>query len=128
MRHWYRYLDWLLPLAEEYDDRVWQELNRALEEKRMPFVTYAERVGFRKGEEKGLQKGLLQGIESLLEVKFGDEGVGLFPEVGQQTDPNVLEKLLQFIKTATNLDDVRRFLLEASASGKASGPDAAVES
>jgi hypothetical protein len=52
-----------------------------------------------------------------LEVKFGAEAAALLPVVRQQTDPAVLEKVMQSIKTATTIDEVRRSLPEAPAPG-----------
>lgn len=85
----------------------------------MPFVTYAEKVGLR----KGLQQGLLQGIELALELKFGADAAALLPLIRQQTDSGVLEQVLQSIKTASTLDDVRRLIPVAPAPGEAAGPD-----
>ncbi|HEV3025385.1 MAG TPA: hypothetical protein VGX76_23100 [Pirellulales bacterium] len=66
----------------------------------MPFVTIAERVG--------MEKGLLVGIEALVQVKFGEEGLNLLPEIRRIQDDEALLKILRSITTARSTDDVRR--------------------
>ncbi|HEV3255256.1 MAG TPA: hypothetical protein VG013_00115 [Gemmataceae bacterium] len=66
----------------------------------MPFLTTPERLG--------LKKGLLQGIEVSLEVKFGAEGLRLLPEIRQLYDHEVLQAVLEAIKTAATPEDLRR--------------------
>ena len=95
LRHWYRYLDWLLALPKEYDREMWLRI-RKLKEKDMPFVTYAERYGMELGEIKGMTKA----IEVALELRFGDAALALMPRVRQVNDVARLEQLLQVAKTA----------------------------
>jgi hypothetical protein len=70
------------------------------EEKRMPFMTTPERIG--------MEKGLLEGIEVSLDLKFGEEGLKLIPEIKELGDHEVLRAVLQAIKTAASPDDLRR--------------------
>src|SRR5262249_652875 len=77
LRHWYRYLDWLVPLSPEYNRRVWQELDRTRKEGEMPFVTYADQVAREEGERLGLVKGVALGLD----LKFGQEGLALMPQI-----------------------------------------------
>jgi hypothetical protein len=76
----------------------------------MPFVTFAERYGREEGLKEGRKEGLLRGIELGLELKFGAEGLQLLSDVQKQTDPAALQAFLGAIKTAGNLDDLRRLL------------------
>ena len=66
----------------------------------MPFITIAERVG--------MEKGLLKGIEECLELKFGDEGLKLMPELREIQDHELLDAVLGAIKKASTPDDLRR--------------------
>jgi len=66
----------------------------------MPYITSVERVG--------MKKGLLKGIELGLEVKFGAEGLKLLPEISELSDLQVIEEVLQAIKTATTPEQVRQ--------------------
>jgi hypothetical protein len=66
----------------------------------MPFMT-----GF---ERHALEKGLLQGIEALLDVKFGADGLALLPEIRELRDHEMYQDVLQAIRKASSLDEVRR--------------------
>ena len=66
----------------------------------MPFITIADRVGH--GE------GLLQGLEVSLQMKFGDEGLELMPELREIHDHELLGAVLGAIPTAASPDDLRR--------------------
>jgi hypothetical protein len=75
VRELFRLIDWMMELPAVLNDRFWQELDKIQEEKRMPFITSVERVG--------RCRGLRMGIESLLRVRFGDEGLKLMPAVNE---------------------------------------------
>ena len=70
------------------------------QEKRMPFVTIAERVG--------MEKGLLEGIEECLQLKFGAEGLKLMPELRELQDHELLRAVLRAIRTAASPEELRR--------------------
>jgi flagellar biosynthesis/type III secretory pathway protein FliH len=78
----------------------------------MPFVSSAARVereeGFNEGKKEGQREGLLQGLELVLELKFGADGLRLLPQLRQQPEPAVLRTVLQAIRTAATVDDLRR--------------------
>ncbi len=72
--------------------------------------------GFLKGKEEGLKEGerkhLLEGIEALLELKFGFEGLKIFPKVAEISHLPILKALKEVIKSAKNLSEVEKFLEE----------------
>jgi hypothetical protein len=104
VRQLYRFIDWIMALPEPLERLFWQEITQYQEEKRMPFVTIAERVGM----EKGLEKGLLKGIEVSLKVKFGAEGLALLPEIRALQDHELLEAVLEAIEAAANPGELRQ--------------------
>jgi hypothetical protein len=104
VRQLFRFIDWVMELPEPLERSFWQEITHYQEEKRMPFVTIAERVG----REKGLTEGLLAGIELGLRVKFGEQGLQLLPEIREVQDHEVLRAILQAIATAGSPDELRR--------------------
>lgn len=107
LRHWYRYLEWLLPLEPESEARF-QKRARELEEvKKVPFITYAERQGIEKGLEKGRGEGLLQGLAVALKVKFGTDGATFAAEL-RDAQVERLQAVLAAIETAVRLDDLRK--------------------
>ncbi len=54
MRQLFQFIDWIMELPVGQEQQFWQEITAYQQEKRMPFVTIAERVG--------MEKGLLEGI------------------------------------------------------------------
>jgi len=100
VRELFRVIDWLMDLPPALNTVFWQDLDKIQEEKRMPFITSFERVGHCRGMRKG--------IESLLRVRFGDEGLKLMPEIREIHEEERLETILQALETAANPDEVRR--------------------
>ncbi len=119
LRLWYRLLDWFLDLPAGVEKRVWQEVARLQQEKKMPFVTFADRYE----REQGKREGLLVGLEALLESKFGAAGLGLAPALRQIEGLDPLQAVLQAAKQPTaSLDDVRKLLPDgAPATGDPAG-------
>jgi hypothetical protein len=100
VRQLYRFIDWIMDLPEPLERLFWEEINTYQEEKRMPFITIAERVG--------MEKGLLEGIEVSLKVKFGEPGLALLPEIRTLQDHELLRSVLWAIETAASPDELRR--------------------
>jgi hypothetical protein len=99
-----------MDLPDALGKLFWQEMTEYQEEKRMPFITTPERIG--------MEKGLLEGIEVSLDVKFGAEGLALLPEIRELHGHEVLRAILQTIRKASRLDEVRRVLTRKRRSQK----------
>jgi hypothetical protein len=69
----------------------------------MRYITSIER----RAKERGFRQGLLEGIELCLQLKFGSEGLEVFPEVSQIEDIEVLKSVLDSIKRVTNLQELQ---------------------
>jgi hypothetical protein len=71
----FRFVDWVLTLPAELEQRFLAELEDWEEERKMPYVTSAERIGIEKGIQQGIQQGTRQGeaalLVKLLERRFG---------------------------------------------------------
>jgi hypothetical protein len=100
VRQLYRFIDWIMELPEELEQRFGQELVAYQQEKRMPFITITERMA--------KEEGLLAGIETCLQMKFGDEGLGLMPELRELHDHELLDAILRAIPASASPDDLRR--------------------
>jgi hypothetical protein len=100
VRELFRLIDWMMELPPPLQNVFWQDLDKIQEERRMPYITSVERVGVRRG--------LRMGIEALLHVRFGDEGLKLMPEIREIHEEEQLEAILQTLKTAASLEEVRR--------------------
>ena len=110
--HLFRFIDWMMRLPEALEEGFWQEVRKYEEVKHMPYITSVERIGIKKGIEQGMQQGmqqgLLAGIELGLELKFGSEGLRIFPEVSRVEDVDVLRALQEGLKRVNTLDELRR--------------------
>jgi hypothetical protein len=100
VRQMFRLIDWLMELPPALAKVFRQDLDRIQEERRMPYVTSIERLA--------RCEGLCKGIESLLKVRFGEEGLKLMPEIQEIYEGDKLEAILKALETAASPDDVRR--------------------
>jgi hypothetical protein len=100
VRELFRVIDWLMELPPPLQEVFWQDMDKIQEEKRMPFITTPERVGHRRG--------LREGIESLLRVRFREDGLKLMPEIREIHEEETLRAVLKTLETANSLDEVRR--------------------
>ena len=66
----------------------------------MPFVSTPEWFGHRKG--------LQEGIRTSLDIKFGEAGLALMPEIERIDEPEQLQIVLRAIKDARTPDDLRK--------------------
>jgi len=64
--------------------------------------------GRQEGRQEGRLEGLLSGLRLALEVKFGNEGLQLLPEIEQRADPSLLERLMDAIRHSTSPDELRQ--------------------
>lgn len=69
----------------------------------MPYVTSIERIA----KQEGQRGGLLNGIELALELKFGSEGLQVFPEIAQIHDVNTLKAILSGLRQVSTLAELR---------------------
>lgn len=73
----------------------------------MPYITSIERIGIEKGLKRGRMEELLNAIELGLDLKFGEEGLKLMPEIREIDDIDVLRAIRSKIKPAKSLDELR---------------------
>jgi len=108
----YRYIDWLMALPPELEEKLTEELTVYEEARKMTYVTNAERIGFRRGLQQGIQQerlhSLLSGIELGLELKFGLDGLRILPEISKIEDMDVLRAIQKGLKMANTPTELRR--------------------
>lgn len=104
----FQFIDWVMSLPEELEQQFWQEVRNLEEDLRMPYITSVERIATEKGLQQGMRQGLLEGIELDLELKFGSDGLSIFPEVSQIQDVEQLRAIHRGLKTANTLEEVLR--------------------
>ena len=100
VRELFRVIDWLMVLPPPLARAFRQDVDKIQEEKRMPYVTSIERLA--------RAEGMCEGIETALQIRFGDEGVKLMPEIREIYEEETLRAILKALQTAASLDEVRR--------------------
>ncbi len=100
VRELFRLIDWMMELPQALKTVFWQDVETFQEERRMPFISTPEWVG--------VQRGIRRSIESVLKLKFGEEGPKLMPELKDIYDEERLLAILNGICTANTLEEVRR--------------------
>lgn len=108
VRQLFALLDWMMKLPPSLDRPFWEEVKHYAEEKQMPFITTPQRIG----RQEGRQEALVEGIAVALELKFGEAGLGLLPEVRKIENVEKLLAVLKAIRTAASPDDLRRMWSE----------------
>ncbi|MGB7414175.1 MAG: hypothetical protein WA902_08195 [Thermosynechococcaceae cyanobacterium] len=97
------FIDWLISLPEDLQTSFRQDLEHYEKEKQMPYVTSIERMA----KKEGLIEGLLEGIKLGLEIKFGNEGLKLLPELLQIKELETIRAIQSGLREATMLSEVR---------------------
>jgi predicted transposase YdaD len=112
VRQLFLLIDWMMNLPRPLELNFCHEIEQYEEEKHMPFMSTLERIGREEGRTEGLAegqtKGLIKGIEVAPELKFGEAGLGLMPEIQAIADEAKLEALLGAIRTAASPEELRR--------------------
>lgn len=62
----YGFIDWVIRLPEGLEELVHEEIIREEEERAMPYITTAERIGRKKGLQEGVQQGMLEDAREML--------------------------------------------------------------
>jgi hypothetical protein len=88
-----------MALPEIEDDKLYEEIEQSKEEKTMPVLTTAERIGERRGKKEGIR----QAISDILEIKFGAAGLSLFRHIKPITDLDALQAIRMGLKQARSL-------------------------
>jgi len=104
----FRFIDWLLALPDELERDFQTELRTLKEEKSMRYITSIERMGREDGRKDGRKEGLLEGVRLALELRFGDAGLALMPEVQALDDEALLRRIQEALIRGSSLEDVRR--------------------
>lgn len=109
----YRFIDWVLSLPVEADNRFWQDLSNFEENQEMPYITSVERIGEERGRLIGMQMGLQEGrqegeakiLTRQLQHRFGNLPVWVSEKIAQADLFSLEEWSLRFVD-AQSLDAV----------------------
>jgi predicted transposase YdaD len=67
----FRFVDWAMLLSEKQKQAFWAELRDYEKQRKMPYITSVEEIGFNRGRQEGRQEGRRSLILLLLTEKFG---------------------------------------------------------
>ena len=67
----------------------------------------------KEGRNEVVREGLIPSLQALLEIKFGAEGLAVYPEIENTDNIELLQELVGVIKEAKTLEEVRQFLAAA---------------
>jgi hypothetical protein len=120
----YRLVDWLMWLPEDMTKKFTQDLIAYEEEKKMPYITSAERIGIEKGMAEGMDKGvdigqLLNAREMLLEAldaRFSSNTpADIKKQIQALNNKIMLKRLLRSSIESKDIEEFRKTLEELTA-------------
>ncbi len=113
------FMDWVLELPEELDDRFWSEVREEEGDTAMQYVTRFEQkamergrqegvsLGRSEGRQEGLVSGLQQAIELGLQLRFGPAALEQMAEIRRIDSPDTLKRIKDAIAGASSAADLR---------------------
>ena len=99
-------LSWMMILPEELKREFPTEVYNYEEEKKMPYITSIEQIGWEKGEQIGLVKSAKESIITVLETRFENVPTNIVEAINQI---NNIQSLKQLTKTAVLIDSWESF-------------------
>ncbi len=105
----YSFIDWVMALPKPLELQYMQEIEQFEEEKKMAYITSAERIGIERGLEQSIHQGIHQGERTLLlrllQRKFG-EVPAYYHGLMDRANPETLLKWADLLITANSLDEI----------------------
>jgi hypothetical protein len=105
----FKFVDWAMLLSERQKQAFWTELKEYEEQRKMPYITSVEEIGFARGQEVGQQRGERSLTLLQLTQKFGtlsDETVERISALNSEQLQALAIALLNF----TSLDQLTQWL------------------
>jgi predicted transposase YdaD len=89
----FKFIDWVMILPEGLKQSFWQELKAYEEERKVPYITSVEEIGFERGIHQGRQEGRQEGQRSLilllLEQRLGSLPIAIHDRLAQLSLPQL---------------------------------------
>ncbi|MCX6359198.1 MAG: cytosolic protein [Armatimonadetes bacterium] len=98
------FMDWVLELPEELDDRFWSEVGEEEDEPNMKYMSRFEM----KAMERGRREGLLEGLQLGLELRFGKPGLEQMEELSRIDSLETLMRVKDALTTVSSPAELRR--------------------
>ncbi|MEO5330572.1 MAG: DUF4351 domain-containing protein [Magnetococcus sp. YQC-5] len=83
----YRFIDWVLSLPTEADNRFWAELSNFEENQKMPYITSVERIGW----QRGCHDGKAELLTHQLQRRFGEVPTWAIEKLAKAEPPSLEE-------------------------------------
>jgi hypothetical protein len=106
----FRFIDWILRLPEDMEERFSDEIYRYEEDMRMPYVTSVERRGMQQGIRRGALLTFREAVMNVLEARFGVIPKSVKNRIGLIDDPELLKMLHGKAVVANSLKDFKEIL------------------
>jgi len=108
----FKFIDWLITLPEDLEIQYVEESNIIEKEESMPYITTAERVGYKRGWQSGMKNGIL----GMLELKFGTScSPEIIDKAVDYAIKNSFDNLKELIKNANNIEEFKAGLDQGKA-------------
>ncbi len=104
-----RFLDWLIRLPEELEQKLGNEIEEIAEERPMPYITSWERRGRKEGMKIGEKQGTLDTVIRLLKRKFGKLDANVKAQI-EKLSLARLKRLAEALLDFSQPDDLERWL------------------
>jgi len=112
----FRFIDWLMMLPEELEEGFLDEIYQYEEERGMPYVMSAERIGIKKGIQQGIQQGMLEEARDmlleLLDERFGVLSSTIVTQIKAIGQREVLKGLFKQAIRVQSMDQFKELLLK----------------
>lgn len=103
----YRFIDWILQLPSELEEKLSQIIDEFEETKKMKYVTHIERIRMKQGLEQGLHLALIENIALGLETKFGKSGNKEFARIKKFENVTLLRLINKALWKVNTLEELR---------------------
>ncbi len=105
----YRLIDWLMLLPEDLTKKFTENLIAYEEDKKMPYVTSAERIGMEKGMEKGMLSEAREMVLEALDIRFSNNvPEDIHKKITALNNRLLLKRLLRSAFHSKDIDGFRK--------------------
>ena len=109
----YRLIDWLMMLPEDLTRRFTEDLINYEEERKMPYISSAERIGMEKGMDMGMLSNAREMVLEALDIKFSTSiPVDINKKINALNNRVLLRKLHRHAIESNDLDSFKKLLEE----------------
>lgn len=106
----FRFIDWVMRLPEDLEDRFDEEISRYQEEQQMPYITSIERRAMARGELQGRLENAREAVIEVLKTRFEVVPQSMVEVINELNDLSVLKSLLRQAITIASLSEFQEFI------------------